>query len=849
MKLLVIDGNSVLNRAFYGIKILTTKQGEYTNAVYGFLTMLSKIQEDTSPDAVAIAFDKKAPTFRHQQYENYKATRHGMPDELASQFPILKELLVILGYSLVECEGYEADDILGTLARKCDETNNICVIATGDRDSLQLVGENVSVRLLTTKNTVTYDTQKIMEEYNVTPKQLIDIKAIQGDTSDNIPGVKGIGAKGATDLIVRFGSLDGVYQNISDPAIKPAMRKKLLDDKDNAYLSLFLGKIATDVPIETDLNFYIPSAVNHQKAFALMNRLELFSLIKKFGITNTPAETQNTQTKPTISFTFGGSLETPAPLLENASETAFLCQNDTLWVCCNHSVYCCPLTDENLIILLTSPCTKITYNIKYVFAILDKHNISYSGKIQDIQLMAYLINPSSSYELQKLIMEYAPENIAVDTDISEAGDVCRVFCMGNVLQQKITENQMDYLLYDIEVPLAYVLADMENQGFMADKNGIETFGKELALKLAQTEKKIYAYTGYEFNIHSPKQLGTALFEKLALPTGKKNKSGYSTNADVLEKLRSKHPVIDLIIEYRQLAKLKSTYCDGLLKVIDSNGRIHSSFNQTETRTGRISSTEPNLQNIPVRTPLGREMRKFFIAKDGCVLVDADYSQIELRVLAHLSNDKNMCDAFNNNYDIHSITASQVFGDGILPQFVTPEMRSRAKAVNFGIVYGISAYSLSDDIGVSVKEADRYIKNYLAHYSGIENYMNNTIKSAAQNGYAVTMFGRRRYLPELKSNNRNVKLFGERVARNMPVQGTSADIIKIAMVRVFRRLKQENLQAKLILQVHDELIVETPQNETENVVKILKEEMENAVKLNVPLVADAHCGKTWYDAKS
>ena len=841
MKLLVIDGNSIINRAFYGIKILTTKKGEYTNAVYGFLTMMAKILDDTSPEAVAIAFDKKAPTFRHESYEGYKANRHGMPDELATQLPLVKEILQYLGYKTVECVGFEADDILGTLAKSCENSGNECVLATGDRDSLQLVSPTTTVRLITTKNTVTYDENKVKNEYKVTPKQLIDIKAIQGDTSDNIPGVKGIGEKGARELIVRFGSLDGVYEHIDDSVIKPAMRKKLLADKENAYLSLFLGKIATDVPIETDIRTYIPKAPDNKNAYALMNRLELFSLIKKWNIAETDVSTKNT-----VDFHFQKD-SFPSDTFQNS--VALIIRENSLFVCDGKSIYMTEYNDTVLLKVLENSCTKITDNSKSFFAVADKYNRSCNGTIKDIQLMAYLLNPSSSsYETDRLFAEYQETEITVNSDNSFMKEVCQLFCLCQTLETLIKENHQEKLLYDIEIPLANVLASMENVGFMADRDGIEQFGSELSQKISAVEKEIYRHVGYEFNINSPRQLGTALFEKLALPTGKKNKSGYSTNADVLEKLKDKHPVIPLIITYRQLAKLNSTYCEGLLKVIDETGRIHSSFNQTETRTGRISSTEPNLQNIPVRTELGKEMRKFFIAKTGCVLVDADYSQIELRVLAHLSGDEAMCEAFNNHEDIHSITASQVFGEGMLPQFVSAEMRSRAKAVNFGIVYGISAFSLADDIKVSVKQADKYIKDYLSHYSGIDNYMKDTIRSATEKGYAQTLFGRRRYLPELSSSNRNIRMFGERVARNMPVQGTSADIIKIAMVKVFNRLKAENLKSRLILQVHDELIVESPEEEKDKVTVILKEEMENAVKLKVPLIVDAHCGKTWYDAK-
>ncbi len=851
MKLLVLDGNSILNRAFYGIKLLTTKSGEYTNAIYGFLTMMSKILSDTKPDGVAIAFDLKEPTFRHKKYDGYKANRHGMPEELATQLPIVKELLQNLGYKLVECAGFEADDILGTLARECENTGNQCIVATGDRDSLQLVSKDVSVRLITTKNVVTYDEDKIMEDYGVTPHQLIDIKAIQGDTSDNIPGVKGIGQKGASDLITRFNNLDYIYENLDTIDIKPAMRKKLTEGKDSAYLSRFLGEISRNAPIDKNLNSYIPSGADNEKALRLMTRLELFSLIEKFGLTAREITAESTE-KEVLKFNFTNT--DIKNVIDNNSVVTLLADNNRTALCENNNIYVCD-TQNILPFLFNSGCKKVTHNIKPVFSLLDKMDISPNGKIFDTELAAYLLNPSaSSYDISRLAQEYGADEISVefsDYEISENDkqlslQVAQLTTVGNMLEKLIEENNQKELLEHIEIPLANVLATMENIGFMADRNGIENFGNNLGARLKDIEQNIYNLVGYEFNINSPKQLGKALFDDLKLPALKKTKSGYSTSAEVLEKLADEHPVVEQVMEYRQLAKLKSTYCDGLLKVIDETGRIHSSFNQTETRTGRISSTEPNLQNIPVRTELGREMRRFFVAKDGCVLVDADYSQIELRVLAHIANDTQMCNAFKNNDDIHTITASQVFGMPL--EMVTPLMRSRAKAVNFGIVYGIGAFSLSKDIGVTIKEADRYIKSYLSHYSGVDEYMKNIIEDAKSKGYVETIFNRRRYLPELSASNRNMRAFGERVARNMPIQGTAADIIKIAMIRVYNRLKSEKLDAKLILQVHDELIVEAPESEAEQVKKILQEEMEQAVQLNVPLTADAAIGKTWYDAK-
>lgn len=851
MKLLVLDGNSILNRAFYGIKLLTTKNGEHTNAIYGFLTMMSKILTDTAPDGVAIAFDLKQPTFRHKKYDGYKANRHGMPNELASQLPIIKELLKALGYKLIECPGFEADDILGTLARVCENSNNECIVATGDRDSLQLVSDNVKVRLITTKNVVTYDNEKILEEYGVTPKQLIDIKAIQGDTSDNIPGVKGIGQKGASDLITRFNNLDYIYENLDIIDIKPAMRKKLEEGKDSAYLSRFLGEISREAPINTNLDNYKQSEPDIQTALQIMTRLELFSLIDKFGLnSDTLSSISETTEEKEVFSICGDSIE----ITDSDSIAFLLCENNIVLVK-NNLIYISDDILGTLKILFESNCKKATHNIKPVFSLLDKNNISYNGKIFDTELAGYLLNPSaSSYDITRLVQEYNAGEFEVDfknKEYSEAekNDILSAVQLNMVavkLEELLKENSQDKLLYEIEIPLANVLASMENIGFMADKDGIEKFGNELSDRITELQKSVYNLVGYEFNINSPKQLGVALFDKLGLPPLKKTKSGYSTNAEVLEKLAEEHPVVSQIMEYRQLAKLKSTYCDGLIKVIDDTGRIHSNFNQTETRTGRISSTEPNLQNIPVRTELGREMRRFFTAKEDCVLVDADYSQIELRVLAHISDDKEMCRAFSSNDDIHAITASQVFGMPL--ELVTPIMRSRAKAVNFGIVYGIGAFSLSKDIGVSIKEADRYIKAYLTHYSGVNEYMKNIIDDAKEKGYVTTMFNRRRYLPELSASNKITRSFGERVARNMPIQGTAADIIKIAMIKVFNRLKAENLEARLILQVHDELIVEAPKHEALQVAMILQEEMEKAVKLNVPLVAEAAMGKTWYDAK-
>lgn len=869
MKVLVLDGNSILNRAFYGIKLLTTKDGSYTNGIYGFLTMLQKLKEEAQPDAVAIAFDRREPTFRHKAYDGYKAQRKGMPEELAQQLPVLKELLTDLGYRIVECAGFEADDILGTLARRCEETGDQCIIATGDRDSLQLVSPNVTVRIAATKfgrpEVTLYDEQKIQETYGVTPKQLIDIKAIQGDSSDNIPGVAGIGQKGAADLIQKFHDLDTIYDYLETLEIKEGMRKKLIAGKDSAYMSQMLGTIVTDAPVDVELSHYIPGQGDPQAAAKLMVRLEFFSLMEKMGLHAEPVpqgqEKEKARPYMKVETLTGEAL---LPQLEQAGNAGFCAKIRKgiirgLAFCYDGKVSllekeeCTPGLLERL---FSHPGISLsTHDSKPVYAALDRLQDK-AGNIGnaiafDAMLAAYLLNPSSSsYEWKRLSEEYQVEVPALQ-DIPEgweelASQAAALPGLEKKLQEQIEQNGQAALLRDIELPLARVLAHMESIGFDVDERGIREYGAAIEAQLLEMQRQVYEAVGYEFNINSPKQLGEALFDKLGLPHGKKNKSGYSTSADVLEGLRYAHPAVELVLQFRMLSKLKSTYCDGLLKVIGEDGRIHSRFNQTETRTGRISSTDPNLQNIPVRTELGRELRRFFCAKDGCILVDADYSQIELRVLAHVSGDANMIEAFQKKEDIHAITASQVFHMPL--DMVTPLMRSHAKAVNFGIVYGIGAFSLSKDIHVTRKEADQYIKEYLAHYAGVDHYMKQVTEQAKEQGYVETMFGRRRYLPELTSSNFNLRAFGERVARNMPIQGTAADIIKIAMIRVERRLQQEGMRARLILQVHDELIVEAPEEEAERVAKLLREEMEQAVSLSVPLVAEASIGKTWYDAK-
>lgn len=854
MKLLVLDGNSIINRAFYGIKLLTTKDGRYTNAIYGFMNIFYKLCDELHPDSVAFAFDLKAPTFRHKMYDEYKAGRKPMPPELAEQMPVLKDLLRALGYKIVTKEGYEADDILGTLAFSCKEGDE-CYIATGDRDSLQLVGDNVKVLLASTKmgrpETNIYDVKRIKDDYGVTPHQLIDIKALMGDSSDNIPGVSGVGQKTAQSLISELGSIQNIYDNIDTIDIRETLRNKLKNDKDSAFMSYKLGEICKSVPIETDYSFYVPDEGDKGEALSILRSLEMYKLIDKIGLNTVTydAKPENTTVKE---YKRVNSLNA---FLLKANKLYFVYsvkdgRFESLAACNGDDI--CEVNTENdseveafINILEDKNTEKYTFNIKPLYAYAFSHGFEIKNVKMDLMLAAYLLNPSAKdYDIEKLAAEY---NVYYEADGGFSALSETVYPLTVKLSALLEERDQTELLSNIELPLAEVLASMEKIGVKVDKSGIEAFGDMLGERIKGLQSRIYELAGEEFNINSPKQLGEILFVKLAIPTKKKTKSGFSTNAEVLEKLADEYEIVKFILEYRTYTKLKSTYCDGLLKEIAADGRIHSTFNQTETRTGRISSTEPNLQNIPVRTELGREMRKFFIADDGKVLVDADYSQIELRVLSDIADDKAMIDAFNNGDDIHAITASQVFKMPL--QMVTPLMRSRAKAVNFGIVYGIGAFSLAKDIGVSRAEADRYIKDYLHHYSGVDRYMNEVVEEAKKNGYVKTLFGRRRYLPELSSSNGMLRAFGERVARNMPIQGTAADIIKIAMIRVYTRLKEENLNARLILQIHDELIVEAPENEKTKAELIVKEEMENACKMKVLLKSDAHSGESWYDAKA
>lgn len=870
MKLLCLDSNSIINRAFYGVKILTTKDGTYTNAVVGFLNILLKLLADVQPDAVVCAFDLKAPTFRHKMFDGYKAQRKGMPEELAQQLPLVKQLLESMGYPIITREGYEADDILGTLSALCEQSGDQCFIATGDRDSLQLIGKNTVVLLASSRmgknETLLCDEDYFFQKYGTTPQRLVDIKALMGDSSDNIPGVAGIGEKTALKLVGQYGDIDHIYADLDALEVSKSIRAKLEQGKESAYLSRTLATIDRSVPLGLSLADYLPKPRDEQALFQLLSQLEMNSMIKKLGLHGEYHPTQALDTaSPVLRFcadplpTLLDTLPQEAtisllPCFDNCHQMSALALafEDRI------ALYRMPSEEETtkaqLLELLNRPNPKLTHDCKTLYHWTLPHGSSIACLRDDVMLSAYLLSANSSdYTLERLCEEYhlhcditgLPEGM----DEPEIALLHRCACiepLHRVLREQIEQNNQLKLLEEIELPLSEVLAAMELCGFAVDTDALTDYGKMLDEQIKQLEQRIHQLSGEEFNINSPKQLGEILFEKLGLPTRKKTKTGYSTSAEVLESLRGKHEIIDEILEYRKLAKLKSTYVDGLLKVVAEDGRIHTHFNQTDTRTGRLSSTEPNLQNIPVRTELGSRLRAFFKAQPDCELVDADYSQIELRVLAHISQDENMISAFNSDEDIHTNTAAQVFD--MPPLFVTPEMRRKAKAVNFGIVYGIGAFSLSQDIGVSVAEADRYIKNYLDTFSGVRRYMEETVEFAQQHGYIETMFGRRRALPEIHSTNKNIVNFGKRVAMNTPIQGTAADIIKIAMIKVYRRLKAEQLSARLILQVHDELIVEAPLHELGQVKHLLVEEMQNAVQLSVLLKADVGCGKSWLDAK-
>lgn len=831
MKLLAIDGNSIINRAFYGIKMLTTKEGYYTNALVGFFNILSKLEQAEQPDEIAIAFDLKAPTFRHKMFEHYKGQRKGMPQELAQQLPMLKEMLDALGYQMISCEGYEADDILGTLSHACKERGDFCVIATGDRDSFQLINEFVQVQYESTKPK-RMDVKAIQEAYGVSPRQLIDVKSLMGDPSDNIPGVPGVGEKTALSLIQTFGSLTNIYQQIDDERIKKAVRQKLLDHQEEAQMSKTLAEILLDVPIETKQGAYRRKQGDLAHAKALFMKLEMVTAWNRFESeqkSNTPDLRENC---------------TVMPWANSSDETAFLYQEEgNFWVIQKSNIFSAD-KQQILQLLANEKVEKYCFDAKQWFRFAFSHQSQVKNLVFDAKLAAYLLNPAAAeYTVERLAQEY---QVTSEMRCDEAQQAVLLPHLCKVLSEQCQQQGMQTLLEEIELPLCEVLADMELRGIAVDRAGIVDFGQELQKALQKELDEIEHQVGYVLNVNSPKQLAQALFEKLQLKPVKKTKSGFSTDAETLEQLREQHPVIEHILRYRVYQKLNSTYVEGLLKGIAEDGRIHSTFNQTETRTGRISSNEPNLQNIPIRTELGSRFRKYFIAKEGYTLIDADYSQIELRVLAHIAKDPSMQQAFLSGEDIHRSSAAKIYGVPL--EEVTSEMRTAAKAVNFGIMYGKGAFSLAKDLNITVKEAGDFIKAYLGTYPCVKEYMDQTIEEGKQNGYVRTLYGRRRTLPELSSGNFNIRAQGERMAMNTPIQGTAADIIKLAMVRVYKRLQKEQPQAHLILQVHDELIVECPLAQADEVAKIVQQEMQEAAEFSVPLLVEAHEGRTWYDAK-
>ena len=848
MKLLILDGNSIVNRAFYGVRMLNAPDGMPTNGVYGFLSILRKLLDEEKPEAVCVAFDLKAPTFRHLRYEGYKAQRKGMPEELAVQMPILKQVLDAMGILRLELEGFEADDLLGTVAAKCENNGWECRIVTGDKDSFQLISETTHVCHVKSRmgqtTTTEYTPELFFEEYGFEPKCIIDLKALMGDASDNIPGVPGVGEKTAMALVQKYKHLETIYAELDTLDVKEGMRKKLREGKDSAFLSFELATIHTDAPIE----FSPEDAVWHEdyrpELYDLFKKLGFNKFIEKWGISeNTEsAATARLEHLPYIedaSFDDIMDAVKAADIIAVSPDLSF----DSLEICDGKAVYLARWTalgDDYTRLtsyVFSDKVRKTGHNVKDIMTQLISEKLPLDGFVYDTALAGYLLDATAGdYGLGRMSIGYCG---------AELGGAEAVYRLREATEKKLAQLGMTKLFYDIEMPLCRVLADMQEQGFLIDRAALSSFGESLTGTIAELERAIYDQSGCEFNINSPKQLGEVLFDKLMLPAGKKTKTGWSTNADVLEKLRGKHPIVQMALDYRMLTKLKSTYADGLLKLIDSDGRIRTKFQMTVTATGRLSSTDPNLQNIPIRKELGSHIREMFIASKGNVLVDADYSQIELRLLAHISGDKHMQEAFLSGEDIHAVTASQVFNTPLGE--VTSLQRSRAKAVNFGIVYGISAWSLAQDIGVMQAEAKAYMDAYLNKYDGVREYMKSVVENAKCDGYVETLYARRRYLPEIKSSNFNTRSFGERVALNMPIQGTAADIIKLAMVNVYNRLNAEGLKAKLILQVHDELICECPEDEAQTVANILREEMSGAAQLSVPLTVDVKIGHSWAEA--
>ena len=840
MKLLILDGNSVINRAYFGIKPLTTREGLYTHAIFGFLNILEKAEKEEQPDAVCVAFDLHGPTFRHLKYDGYKANRHGMPEELAMQMPIMKQVLTAMNIPIYECQGWEADDVIGTVGKICGNNEWECVVVTGDRDSLQLIDKHVHVKLVISRpgqtSATLYDEVKFREEYGFEPAKIVDLKALMGDSSDNIPGVAGVGPKTATDLLLKFGSLDGVYANLQDSSIRPKLREKLENGRESAYLSYDLATIRMDAPIDFAPQDAIIQPYNRKELYDLFVKLEFVKLIDKYGIRDAGVTACQCQT----------SVE-PLCQLECLPDegdcSIYIAPDGTVGIACGKGV--CAFAPMEAQMMLSLPRGEhICHDMKTVMHNLDAMGIGFGRFVFDTALAAYDLNPSQSdYPVSKLATNF----LGLSVDDTDAGACAEaLWHLKPILEEELKKQGMLELYRTIELPLCPVLYSMEKEGVAIDRQQLEQFGQMLGERIGQCEELIYAYSDGKFNINSTKQLGELLFDKLALPPVKKTKTGYSTNADVLEKLKNKHPIIPAIMDYRMLTKLKSTYADGLIKVIEEDGRIRTTFQNLVTATGRLSSTEPNLQNIPVRTDLGAEIRKMFIPKPGFVLVDADYSQIELRVLAHIADDTVMQQAFNAGMDIHTVTASQVFA--VPAEEVTPLQRRNAKAVNFGIVYGISEFSLAEDIGVSRYEAKEYIDSYLANYQGVRNYMRRVVEEARACGYTQTLYGRKRQIPELKSSNFNIRQGAERIALNTPIQGTAADLIKLAMIRVDESLKTQYPQAKLILQVHDELIVECPEELAPQVAELVSSQMQQVAQLSIPLLAEAKWGKSWYEAK-
>ena len=882
MKLMVIDGNSIVNRAYYGIRPLTTRDGLYTHAVFGFLTTLLRLREEESPDAVCVTFDVHAPTFRHTADAAYKATRKPMPEELRQQMPVLKEVLSALNIPRYELEGWEADDLIGTISRKCEASGWECVVVTGDKDSLQLITDKTKVKLVSTRmgQTTTKDmTQEAFrDQYGFDPIHMIDLKALMGDASDNIPGVPGIGEKTAMALVQTYGSIDALYAKMPDIEAKPAAIKKLAAGEESARHSFWLATIATDAPLDFRPEDNLVRAPG-EEAYPLFLKLEFTKLIDRFGLAAPESSGASAGGEVAVTVeqvTAPDRAEELLSLWRQGDPVSLLALPDLTGV----SVVCrtgedTALTAELLFdqyqgdwnalltALFSADIKKVSHNVKDLMRTLLENGLPAEGFLFDTALAAYLLDATAgSYDLGRLFVTYfnqeLPKPVHLEKDaFSLLGDTAAarasldsyaaaVDALYETLAPKLREKNLWDLFEKAELPLCAVLADMEIAGCRVDAAALSSFGEALAERAARLEQEIYDLAGEEFNINSPKQLGVILFDKLGLPHGKKTKTGWSTNADVLEKLRYEAPIVEKVLEYRQYAKLKSTYADGLLKAMDADGRVRTSFQMTVTATGRLSSTEPNLQNIPTRTDLGSEIRRMFVPAEGCVLVDADYSQIELRLLAHISADAGMQAAFRSGGDFHAETAAKVFH--VAREDVTPEMRRQAKAVNFGIVYGISAFSLSQDIGVTVAEAKAYMDAYFATFPGVRRYMDAVVEQAEQNGYVETLFHRRRDLPELTSSNHNLRAFGQRVALNMPIQGTAADIMKLAMIAVWRRLRAEQPAARLVLQVHDELIVECPEADAQAVAALLEEEMEHVAELSVPLTAEAHWGKNWLEAK-